>query len=139
MTYDEQPVSTTPGQPRRGKRRGAKRSRVSGVWIGMILVAIFLIILIVFIAQNLRRVPVHFLGWHAQFPLALTILLAAVIGLLLVAIPGSVRILQLRRTVRKTAVGTPGPTVQPAAPAPQQPGPPAGDVSEISKDRYTGG
>jgi uncharacterized integral membrane protein len=33
--------------------------------------------------------------------LGLTILIAAVIGLLIAAVPGSIRIMQLRRTVRR--------------------------------------
>jgi uncharacterized integral membrane protein len=75
----------------------------------MIVTAVFLVVLIVFIAQNLRRVPVHFLGWHADFPLALAILLAAVVGMLLIAIPGSLRILQLRRHARTAASGSAAP------------------------------
>ena len=71
------------------------------MWIGLIGTAIFLIVLIVFIAQNSRKVSIHFFGWQGQFSLALTILLSAVIGVLLIAIPGSVRILQLRRALRK--------------------------------------
>lgn len=82
-----------------------KHTRTSGVWIGLIGTALFLILLIIFIAQNSRRVSLHFFGWHGQFSLALTILLSAVIGVLLVAIPGSVRILQLRRALRKNGPG----------------------------------
>jgi uncharacterized integral membrane protein len=85
-----------PGLDPQGRVRG---SRVSGVWIGLIGTA-----LIIFIAQNSRQVPLHFLGWHGQFSLALTILLSAAIGLLLVAIPGSLRIVQLRRALRKNAI-----------------------------------
>lgn len=78
-----------------------KSTAVSGVWVGLIATAVFLILLVVFIAQNSRKVSLHFFGWHGQFSLALTILLSAVIGVLLVAIPGTVRILQLRRALRK--------------------------------------
>ncbi len=79
--------------------------RVSGVWVGLIATAIFIILLIIFIAQNSRRVAIHFFGWHGQFSLALTVLLSAVVGILLVAIPGSLRILQLRRALRKNVPG----------------------------------
>jgi uncharacterized integral membrane protein len=75
------------------------------VWIGLIATALFVILLIIFIAQNSRRVSLHFFGWHGQFSLALTILLSAVLGVLLVAIPGSLRILQLRRALRKNVPG----------------------------------
>jgi uncharacterized integral membrane protein len=87
-----------PGFDQRGK---VGRTMVSGVWVGLIATALFLILLIVFIGQNSRAVTIHFLGWKGHFSLALTILLSAVGGVLLVAIPGSVRILQLRRALRK--------------------------------------
>jgi uncharacterized integral membrane protein len=88
------------GLDRKGKVR---RTRVSEVWVGFIAVAIFMILLVVFIAQNSRAVTIHFFGWHGQFSLGLTILLSAVIGMLLVAIPGSIRIVQLRRALLKNA------------------------------------
>jgi uncharacterized integral membrane protein len=89
-----------PGFDERGRVRSG---RISMAWVGSIATAIFLILLIIFIAQNSRRVSLHFLGWSGQFSLALTILLSAVIGVLLVAIPGSLRILQLRRALRQNA------------------------------------
>lgn len=94
------PTHPAPGFDDRGRVRA---TRVSGVWVGLIGTALFLILLIIFVAQNSHRVSLHFLGWHGQFSLALTILLSAVIGLLLVAIPGTVRIVQLRRALRKNA------------------------------------
>jgi uncharacterized integral membrane protein len=90
--------SPAPGFNERGHVQATK---VSGVWIGLIATALFVILLVIFIAQNSRRVTIHFFGWHGQFSLALTILLAAVVGVLLVAIPGSLRIMQLRRALRK--------------------------------------
>lgn len=82
-------------------RGRVRATRVSGVWVGLIGTALFLILLVIFIGQNSRRVTIHFFGWHGQFSLALTILLSAVIGVLLVSIPGTVRIVQLRRALRK--------------------------------------
>ena len=87
-----------PGFDERGRVRSG---RVSEVWVGLIGTAVFLILLIIFIAQNSHRVTLHFFGWDGRFSLALAILLSAVIGVLLVAIPGSMRILQLRRALRK--------------------------------------
>lgn len=109
-----EPVAPEPNAPSRGESRPApgfnekghvRRTRVSGVWVGLIATALFLVLLVIFIAQNSRRVSIHFFGWHGQFSLALTVLLSAVIGVLLVAIPGSVRILQLRRSLRKNVPG----------------------------------
>ena len=77
------------------------RSRAGTVWVAAISVAIVVIALIVFIAQNSQKVTIHFVGFHGQASLALALLVAAVGGILLVAIPGSTRILQLRHTVKK--------------------------------------
>jgi uncharacterized integral membrane protein len=101
-TTVSQAGSPAPGLDERGR---VKSGRVSAAWVGSIGTAVFLILLIIFIAQNSRKVSLHFFGWHGQFSLALTILLSAVIGVLLVAIPGSARILQLRRALRKNAPG----------------------------------
>jgi uncharacterized integral membrane protein len=87
-----------PGFNEKGHVRATK---TSGVWIGLIATALFVILLIIFIAQNSRRVTLNFFGWEGQFSLALALLLAAVLGMLLVAIPGSLRIMQLRRALRK--------------------------------------
>jgi uncharacterized integral membrane protein len=94
------PAAGTPA-PGFNDKGHVRATKVSGVWIGLIATALFVILLIIFVAQNSRRVTIHFFGWHGQFSLALTILLAAVVGVLLVAIPGSLRILQLRRALRK--------------------------------------
>ncbi len=89
---------SAPGFNSRGK---VDRTRVSGVWIGLIVTAIFLVVLIVFIAQNLHKATIHFFGLHGTFPVGLAILGSAIVGILLVAIPGTIRILQLRRALRK--------------------------------------
>jgi uncharacterized integral membrane protein len=73
------------------------RSRISGLWVGLILSAVVLVFLLVFILQNGAPVQIAFLGWTGTLPTGVALLFAAVAGVLLVAIPGSVRILQLRR------------------------------------------
>jgi uncharacterized integral membrane protein len=62
---------------------------------------VFLVVLLVFIFQNLHNVKISFFTASGSFPLALTVLLAAVVGALIVLCLGSIRILQLRRTVRR--------------------------------------
>jgi uncharacterized integral membrane protein len=71
------------------------------VWVGLITAAVFLILLVVFIAQNLTEASVHFLGLDGHLPLGLTILVSAIIGLLIAAVPGTIRILQLRRALKR--------------------------------------
>jgi len=78
-----------------------RRSRFGALWISSILAAVVLVLLLVFIIQNSAKVDISFLGAHGHLPLGVALLLSAVSGLLLVAIPGTGRILQLRRQVRR--------------------------------------
>jgi uncharacterized integral membrane protein len=85
-------------------RHGRVRTTRSGaVLAGLVVAAIILIALLVFVLQNLESVSVHYLGFHGRVPLGVALLLSAIAGLLLVSIPGTVRILQLRRAVKKAA------------------------------------
>lgn len=79
----------------------AARSRTSGLWVGLILSAVVLIFLLIFILQNPSPVQITFLGWIGALPTGVALLFAAIAGVLLVAIPGSVRILQLRRAAAR--------------------------------------
>lgn len=78
-----------------------RHTRVSALWVGVIVSALVLIALLVFILQNSQTVTVSFLGFDAGIPLAVALLLSSVAGALLVAVPGAARIAQLRRAVRK--------------------------------------
>jgi uncharacterized integral membrane protein len=99
----QQPTAqTSPATPYGFDERGhVKRTKVSGVWIGLIAAAIVLILLIVFIAQNLDTVGLHFLGFYGKVSFGLALLVAAVAGVLVAAVPGTVRILQLRKALRR--------------------------------------
>jgi uncharacterized integral membrane protein len=57
--------------------------------------------LIIFIVQNTRTTRVSFLAWEGEVPVAVALLIAAVAGLFLAALAGTLRILQLRRRVRR--------------------------------------
>lgn len=85
-----------------GKGR-VRRTRVSALWIGVVVAAVLAIFLLIFIAQNSDAVTIAFLGWEGQISLAVAMLLAAVVAVLIVAVPGSLRIGQLRRALRKNA------------------------------------
>jgi uncharacterized integral membrane protein len=76
------------------------RSRVGGTWVGLVLGAVVLILLLIFVLQNLKDVRVSFIGTDGSLPLGVALLLAAVAGALVVAVPGSARIVQLRRANR---------------------------------------
>jgi uncharacterized integral membrane protein len=102
-------AAAAPGLDEHGK---VKRGRVSAIWIGLIVAALLLLALLIFIAQNSKTVAIHFLGFAGHLSLAVAILAAAVIGVLVVAIPGTARIVQLRRALKKNASSAqqPGPT-----------------------------
>ncbi|MBV9487122.1 MAG: DUF1049 domain-containing protein [Frankiaceae bacterium] len=74
----------------------AERTRTSSTLVAVSVAVIFLVLLIVFIAQNNRSVPLHFLGWSGTVSEALAILGSAVAGAVLVLAVGLARIIQLR-------------------------------------------
>lgn len=79
------------------------RTRASGLWTGMILSGVVFGLLLVFIVQNQATVKIHILFSEPEVPIGVALLMAAVAGMLIVAIPGGVRMLQLRRAARKAA------------------------------------
>jgi uncharacterized integral membrane protein len=79
-----------------------ERSRSGVLWTGLILSALVLLFLLIFILQNNTPVQINFLGLSGTLPVGVALLLAAIAGLLLVAIPGGLRILQLRRAARRS-------------------------------------
>ena len=89
------PVPTTPRDPLVG------HTRSGGLWTGLILSAVVGIFLLVFILQNNVPVDINFLWLTGSLPTGVALLLAAMAGLLLVAIPGGMRIFQLRRAAKR--------------------------------------
>jgi lipopolysaccharide assembly protein A len=82
-----------------------QHSRTSGLWVGLILSAVVLLFLLIFILQNLEPVRIQFLGLDGTLPTGVALLLGAIAGILLVAIPGSARIVQLRRAAKRRIRG----------------------------------
>jgi uncharacterized integral membrane protein len=76
-------------------------SRTSVAWFAVVALAALLLLLIIFIAQNTQDVEVSFLWWDGSAPLAVSLLVAALVGIVIAAVAGSLRILQLRRRVRR--------------------------------------
>jgi uncharacterized integral membrane protein len=111
------------GQPPPAPTRPAvPRSRAGGLWVAGVVFALVLLLLLIFVLQNGRRAEVSFFGAHGHLPMGVALLLAAVFGILLVALPGTARIVQLRilghRRLPRAAAG-PGTT--PAAPSTNDP------------------
>lgn len=87
--------------PVQKRDRALDHTRSGGLWTGLILSAIVGIFLLVFILQNNVPVAINFLGFSGSLPTGVALLLAAIAGLLLVAIPGGLRIMQLRRAAKR--------------------------------------
>jgi uncharacterized integral membrane protein len=78
-----------------------KFTRTASVWSSLIVGFLILIVLLIFITQNLSDAPVTFLGWHYTLPLGVQLLLAAICGGLVTVLAGTARIFQLRRAAKK--------------------------------------
>jgi uncharacterized integral membrane protein len=104
------------------------RTRTGGVWVAAALFAVGLLLLLIFILENGQRIAISYLGAHGHLPLGVALLLAAVIGLLLVVIPGTGRIIQLRIVARRhrrldaRTAAPPAPPKDASSPAPDRDG-----------------
>jgi uncharacterized integral membrane protein len=97
----------------------AQRTWTGRVWTALIPAIVFLILLIVFIAENGQHVNVKFFGATGHISLALALLIAAVSGAVIVLLIGTVRILQLRLAAwrHQRGGGVPGSAAAAVAPA----------------------
>jgi len=77
------------------------RTRAGSVYAAAIAFAVLLLLLLIFILQNGCSVRVSFLGLDGHLPLAVALLLAAVIGALLVGLLGLARVIQLRHIAKR--------------------------------------
>jgi uncharacterized integral membrane protein len=66
-----------------------------------VLFAVVLVLLLIFILDNGQRVKISYFGAHGHLPLGVALLFVAVLGILLVVIPGTGRIIQLRIVARR--------------------------------------
>ncbi len=96
------PVRPAPAEPASAKPAGkARPTRISGTWVAVIAGLVVLVVLLVFILQNLDPATVHFFGAEGSLPLAIAMLFSAIGGAVLVALIGGARILQLRKQARR--------------------------------------
>lgn len=96
------PIPVQPASEPRNEQPLAHVRKISGLWVGVIVAALVLVVLLVFIIQNGQTVRISFIGGSLQLPLGVALLLAAICGVLLLAIPGYGRIIQLRRSIRRS-------------------------------------
>ncbi|SNS29055.1 LapA family protein [Rhodococcoides kyotonense] len=80
---------------------GIAHTKAAATWTGLVVGAIVLVVLLIFILQNLDAVPVNIFVWTFELPLGVSMLLAAIAGALVMALAGGVRILQIRRAAKR--------------------------------------
>ncbi|MGH9056230.1 MAG: LapA family protein [Acidimicrobiales bacterium] len=78
-------------------------SRAALVWGALAAGMALLVVVLVFILENLTSVKASFFTIHWKIPLGVDLLFAAVLGGLIVFAAGSLRILQLRRLAHRHA------------------------------------
>ena len=89
----------TSGKP--ASNDGLGHTRTSSFWAAVVGLVVLLILLAVFVLQNVQQVEVSYFGWQGRAPLAAALLIAAASGAVIAVIAGTLRILQLRRRVRR--------------------------------------
>jgi uncharacterized integral membrane protein len=87
--------------PPAGHFPGEQRSRLSGAWTALVVGVVALLVILVFILQNLQSVDVRFLTFQGRLPLAIALLFAVILGAIIVLAFGGGRILQLRLVARR--------------------------------------
>jgi uncharacterized integral membrane protein len=102
VSPEQQPAASSPvPETVPPPETAVKFTRTASVWSSLIVGFLILIVLLVFITQNLSDAPVHFFGWHWTLPLGVQVLLAAICGGLVTVLAGTARIFQLRRAAKK--------------------------------------
>ncbi|WP_408925582.1 lipopolysaccharide assembly LapA domain-containing protein [Corynebacterium sp. YSMAA1_1_F7] len=81
------------------EHREVKKSLAGATWVGLIVGVLLLIVLLVFILQNQESAELQLFAWTMTFPIGVGMLIAAIVGALIMALVGGVRIVQLRKQV----------------------------------------
>lgn len=90
-----------PEQPETVEPVPSGGGRTAGIWISLILGAIVLVLLLIFVIQNSDTASFEYFGASFDLPLGVAMLLAAIAGALVMALVGSVRMIQMSWTIRK--------------------------------------
>ncbi len=89
------------GDPVKDALAEVRHTRTKSAWVGIIVGAIVLILLLVFIVQNLDKQEIQLFFWQVNLPQGVSLLIAAIAGALITAVVGGARMFQVRRAVRK--------------------------------------
>jgi lipopolysaccharide assembly protein A len=91
----------TKEQPAPGPYPGEERTRLSGAWTALVIGILALVLILIFILQNLQSVEISFLVFHGHLPLAVALLFAVILGAVIVLAFGGARITQLRGVAKR--------------------------------------
>ena len=94
------PETGKPGNPAPAPA-ASSGTRTSATWTALVIGTLLLVVMLVFILQNLQDAKVSFFALHWRVPVALDLLLAAALGAAVVLCAGAVRLLQLRLQARR--------------------------------------
>lgn len=97
---EREPV--TPEQAALDRHTSLGHTKAAATWTGLVIGALVLVLLLVFILQNLDQVTLNVFVWEFSLPLGVSLLLAAIAGALIMALAGGVRIVQIRRVAKKS-------------------------------------
>jgi uncharacterized integral membrane protein len=67
--------------------------------VGILIAAVLVVLLLVFILQNMKSVKVSYFTANGHIPLGIVLTLACAVGVLLSGVVASLRILQIRRSI----------------------------------------
>ncbi|MFD3811203.1 lipopolysaccharide assembly protein LapA domain-containing protein [Rhodococcus sp. NPDC058639] len=97
------PDPDSPGDlhPDLERRKGIRHTRTGALWIALLAGILILLLLLVFILQNLDSITLELFGWDFSLPLGVALLFAAIAGAVIVALTGGLRILQLRHAANR--------------------------------------
>lgn len=103
-----QPVQN-PTERARPADHQVDRTGASEVLIALSAFFVILLLIVIFIMQNMDNVRITFLWMHGSIPLALAMLLSVITGALLMALAAGARVLQLRHTAARHRQDETGP------------------------------
>ncbi|MCT1437339.1 LapA family protein [Brachybacterium paraconglomeratum] len=95
----ERPAAQDPAQQK--DEVPSSGGKTATTWIALILGAIVLVLLLIFVIQNNVSARFQYFGAEFDLPLGVAMLLAAIAGALVMALVGSVRMIQMGWTIRK--------------------------------------
>jgi len=98
LSSDAPPPPAAP--PDREPYPGEQNTRLSGAWTAVVIGLLALVLILIFILQNLQSVELSFLFFHGHLPVAVALLFAVILGATIVLAFGGARIMQLRMVAR---------------------------------------